>query len=101
MKKFKIYKNIRKRAMIMGLPISLFGLMMASVIGSLMLIIFSFSLSVIILVLLFNFGLYLGLSYSIKNPNLLHYQKVFPDTISNKKAFLLPPEENPNHHEEN
>ena len=44
MKKFIPYKNIRKRAMILGLPLSFFALQMISVIASLMLIIFSFSL---------------------------------------------------------
>jgi len=33
MKKFEIYKNIRKRAVIMGLPIALFALMMTAVIA--------------------------------------------------------------------
>jgi len=101
MKTFKIYKNIRKRAMIMGLPISLFGLMMASVIGSLLLIIFSFSLLIITLAIVFNFILYISLSYSTKHPNRLHFQKVFPNTISNKKAFPLRAQENPNYYEEN
>jgi len=43
MKKFEVYKNIRKRAVIFGLPISLFALMMVSILVSLLVIIFSFS----------------------------------------------------------
>jgi type IV secretory pathway VirB3-like protein len=89
MKTFKIYKNIRKRAMIMGLPISLFALMMTAIIGSLLFIIFSFSFSVIIGVFLFNGILYIALTHFTKNPSLLHFKKVYPQTISNKKQNHL------------
>jgi len=89
MKKFEIYKNIRKRAVIMGLPISLFALMMTAVIGSLLFIIFSFSFSVIIGVFVFNAALYIALTHFTKNPSLLHFQRVFPNTISNKKTSQL------------
>ena len=85
MKTFEPYKNIRKRAMIMGLPITLFGVIMTSIIGSLLLIIFSFSMSIIIFVILWNVGLYIGLSYSVTHKNVFHIKKVFPATISNKK----------------
>jgi len=94
MKKFEVYKNIRKRAMIWGLPISLFALMMISVIGSLLFIIFSFSFLVIISVFVFNAILYVGLTHMIRNPALLHFIKVFPQTISNKKQSNLNYEEN-------
>lgn len=94
MKKFEVYKNIRKRAMIWGLPISLFALMMISIIGSLLFIIFSFSFLVIISVFVFNAILYVGLTHMIKNPGLLHFTKVFPQTISNKKQSNLNYEEN-------
>lgn len=89
MKKFEVYKNIRKRAVIMGLPISLFALMMTAVIGSLMFIIFSFSFTVIISVFVFNAALYVALTHITKNPALLQFQKVFPKTISNKKHSCL------------
>ncbi len=89
MKKFEVYKNIRKRAVIMGLPISLFALMMTVVIGSLLLIIFSFSFSVIITVFVFNAVLYIVLTHITKNPALLHFKKVFPQTISNKNQSQL------------
>lgn len=89
MKRFEVYKNIRKRAVIMGLPISLFALMMTSVIGSLLLIIFSFSFSVIIIVFVFNAVLYIALTHITKNPALLQFKKVFPQTISNKKESRL------------
>lgn len=89
MKKFEIYKNIRKSAMIMGLPISLFALMMTSIIGSLLLIIFSFSFVVIVSVFVINAALYIALTQITKHPALLHFQKVFPQTISNKKSSHL------------
>jgi len=85
MKKYDVYRNIRKRAMIMGLPITLFALMMVSVIGSLLIIIFSFSLGVIVALLLFNALLFGALTQWVKNTQLLSVQKVFPRTISNKK----------------
>ncbi|MFG6686730.1 hypothetical protein ACGK9U_09130 [Mariniflexile sp. HNIBRBA6329] len=89
MKTFKIYRNIRKRATIMGLPIALFALMMTAVIGSLLVIIFSFSFLVIIMVFLFNGMLYIVLTHFIKNPSLMHFKKVFPQSISNKKQSHL------------
>jgi len=85
MKKYEVYRNIRKRAMIMGLPISLFALMMVSVISSLLIIIFSFSLGVIIALLLFTALLLAVLAQWAKNPQLLYIQKIVPETISNKK----------------
>jgi type IV secretory pathway VirB3-like protein len=85
MKKYEVYRNIRKRAMIMGLPISLFALMMVSVIGSLLIIIFSFSFGVIVALLLTNALLLGALAQWVKNPQLLSIQKVFPKTISNKR----------------
>ena len=94
MKKYEIYKDIRKRAVIMGLPISLFALMMTSVIGSLLFIIFSFSFLVTISVFLFNGILYMVLTQLTRHPALLHFKKVFPTTISNKKLSPLRYEEN-------
>ncbi|MDF0707661.1 hypothetical protein [Flagellimonas okinawensis] len=89
MKKYEIYRNIRKKAMIMSLPISLFALMMVSVIGSLLIIIFSFSFGVIVALLLFNALLFGALAQWAKNPQLLSVQKVFPYCISNKKLSPL------------
>ena len=89
MKRFEVYKNIRKRAVIMRLPISLFALMMTSVIGSLLFIIFSFSFVVIISVFLWNGALYTILTHLTKNPALMQIKKVFPQTISNKRSSYL------------
>ncbi|WP_103864846.1 hypothetical protein [Aquimarina sp. I32.4] len=89
MKKFEIYKNIRKRAMIFGLPVSLFALMMIAIIASLLVIIFSFGFGIIIGVFAFNTILYAGLSKFAHNPQLLQLSKVFPKIISNKKTSTL------------
>lgn len=89
MKKFQVYKDIRKRAVIMGLPISLFALMMTGVIGSLLFVIFSFSFSVIIGVFIANSALYIALTHITKNAARLHFKEVFPQTISNKKDSQL------------
>lgn len=75
--------------MIMGLPIALFALMITAVIGSLLCIIFSFSFSVIIVAFLFNAIFYIALTHFTTNPSLLHFKKVFPQTISNKKQSRL------------
>ncbi|UAB84373.1 hypothetical protein INR75_19820 [Zunongwangia sp. SCSIO 43204] len=85
MKKFEIYKNIRKRAVIFGLPLSLFAVMMISVIASLLIIIFSFSFEVIIGVLVFNVALYIALIRITNNPQLFQLTRTFPKSISNKR----------------
>lgn len=89
MKKYTPYKNIRKQAMILGLPLSLFALQMISVIASLLVIIFSFSLGAIIAVLLWNVVLYTILSKLFKKPELFQFQSIFPRYISNKKHSQL------------
>ncbi len=88
MKKFEVYKDIRKKAMLMGLPLALFAILMIAIIASLLIIIFSFSFLVISIVFIGNATLYIALTHITKNPALLHFQKVFPITISNKKACL-------------
>ncbi|RXJ45697.1 hypothetical protein [Gelidibacter gilvus] len=85
MKTFEIYKNIRKRAVISGLPISLFALMMVAVLVSLLVIIFSFSFTMIIGILIFNAVLYVTLIRITNTPQLFQMTKVFPSIISNKR----------------
>ena len=89
MKRFEVYKHIRRKALIMGLPISLFALMMLGVIGSLLYIIFSFSFFGILIVFALNAFAYVVLTHITNNPALLHFQKVFPKSISNKKGSCL------------
>tara|TARA_R110002167_G_C12434163_1_gene630175 strand:- start:293 stop:571 length:279 start_codon:yes stop_codon:yes gene_type:complete len=85
MKRFEVYRNIRKRAVIFGLPISLFALMMMSVLASLMVIIFTFSFGMIIGVAIFNAALYIALTRITNNPQLFQLAKAFPKIISNKR----------------
>ncbi|WP_108246709.1 hypothetical protein [Muricauda brasiliensis] len=86
MKQFEVYRNIRKRAMIMGLSISLFALMMVAVIGSLLIIIFSFHFGVIVCLLLFNALLYGALLQWVKKPLQFKVVQTFPKTISLKQV---------------
>ena len=85
MKKYEPYKNIRKGAVIFGLPLPLFALMMLSIIASLLVIIFSFSLGVIISALLFNAFLYIGLNRISRLLEFLQMTGAFPKMISNKR----------------
>ena len=86
MKRYEIYRNIRKKALIYGLPVPLFALMMLSIIGSLLVIIFSFRLMIIIAAVLWNLVLYFILTRITVNPQLLNQRKVFPVLISNKRS---------------
>lgn len=85
MKRFEVYKNIRKQAVIFGLPISLFALMMVAILASLLVIIFSFSFGIIIGALIFNTALYIALIRITNQPQLFQLAKVFPSIISNKR----------------
>lgn len=85
MKRFEVYKNIRKRAMIFGLPVSLFALQMVSVVASLLVIIFSFSFGIIIGAIAFNAILFVALTRMASNPQLLQTTNTFPKSISNKR----------------
>jgi len=89
MKSYSPYRNIRKQALLFGLPLSFFAIQMISVIGSLLVIIFSFGIGIILAVLLWNFALFFGLLQFTKNPQLFHFQKVFPKSISNKQSSQL------------
>nr|WP_252737097.1 hypothetical protein [Zobellia galactanivorans] len=89
MKKFEVYKNIRKRALIFGLPISLFALQMIAILASLMVIIFSFGLSIIAVVSVLNIGLYILLLRLAQGTRLTLQLNPFPKTISNKKSPVL------------
>ena len=86
MKVYQVYRNIRKRALIFGLPISLFALQMLGVIGSLLVIIFSFSFFLVISALAINLALYSVLLKLTHRPQLMIVAKVFPSAISNKKT---------------
>jgi len=85
MKRFEVYKNIRKRAVIFGLPISLFALMMISILASLLVIIFSFSFGIVVGVLVLNSTLFIALTRMANNPQFFQMAKAFPTIISNKR----------------
>lgn len=85
MKRYEVYKNIRKRAIIFGLPVSLFALMMVSILASLLVIIFSFSFVMIVGIMIFNAALYVALTRIANNPQLFQMTKAFPRIISNKR----------------
>tara|TARA_R110002072_G_scaffold249962_1_gene408863 strand:+ start:1919 stop:2203 length:285 start_codon:yes stop_codon:yes gene_type:complete len=89
MRKFEVYRNIRKQAVIFGLSISFFALQMICVVGSLMVIIFSFSLAMIIGVSVLNAALYIAMIRVTNNPQPFTLWRVFPKIISNKKTSLL------------
>lgn len=89
MKRFEVYRNIRKKALIWGLPVPLFALMMIAVVGSLLVIIFSFSFLMIMSVFFLNACLYTILIRISNKPQLLQIPGVFPGIISNKKSTLL------------
>ena len=88
MRTYEVYKNIRKGAMIWGLPISLFAIMMLSILASLLIIIFSFSLLVINGAILLNGTLYIVLTKIASNAITLNINRVFPKIISNKKENI-------------
>lgn len=89
MKRYQIHRNIRQKALIYGLPLALFALMMLSVIGSLLVIIFSFDLLMILGGIAWNLTLYIALIRISANSQLLNFRKVFPGLISNKKTTNL------------
>jgi hypothetical protein len=89
MKRFEVYRNIRKKALIWGLPISLFALMMVAVIASLLVIIFSFSFAVVISVFILNAGLYISLTRIASLSRNFEFSSVFPKNITNKKSSLF------------
>ena len=94
MKRYEVYKNIRKRAVIFGLSISLFAIMMISIVASLLVIIFSFSFTVVIGAFAFNSVLYISLTRIASKPQFFNAITTFPKLISNKKTSLLDYEEN-------
>ena len=75
--------------MIMRLSISLFALMMVSIIGSLLIIIFSFHFGVIVGLLLFNALFYGALVRWVRKPFQFTVVQTFPKIISLKQLNLF------------
>ena len=88
MKKYEVYKNIRRQALIFGLPLTYFALQMVAVIGSLMTIIFSFSLGLIFMAILVNLTLFVFLTRITVRPISISLVSVFPKCISNQRANI-------------
>lgn len=89
MKSFKVYRHIRRQALIFGLPVALFALQMVGVIGSLFIIIFSFSLPLVFGALIVN-GLLYGILLKLTHqPDWIQMGGVFPQIISNKKTTIF------------
>ena len=89
MKSYRIHRDIRRQALIFGLPVPLFAIQMLGVIASLLVIIFSFSFGFVLGAMLLNGSLYVLLLKLNSNPNSLPMGSVFPKSISNKKTNLL------------
>jgi hypothetical protein len=89
MRTYPIHHSIRKKALIFGLPVTLFALQMVAVIGSLLVIIFSFGLGVILGALTVNLGLYAGLLRYTRASQVLSLKKVFPHLLSNQQSTDL------------
>ena len=85
MKQYSVYRNIRVRALIFGLPVAFFALQMMAVVGSLIAVIFSFNLILLILMGIGNTVLYGTLLKLVQEPRLLQIGVSFPQLISNKK----------------
>ncbi|KAB7530320.1 hypothetical protein F8C76_02085 [Flagellimonas olearia] len=90
MKRFEVHRNIRKRAMVMGLSIPLFALMMVSVVCTLLIMIFSFNLGVIVALLFANVLLYGTLVQWVRRPFYLGTSRRFPKSLSHKNITPLP-----------
>ncbi len=90
MKSYSFYRDIRKEALIMGLPVMFFGLQIIALVISLFLLIFSFSLFMLLLVLSANVGLYLGLLRYVSRNRTVTFFRVFPREISNKTINEMP-----------
>ncbi|WP_066223767.1 hypothetical protein [Formosa haliotis] len=89
MKQFKVYKDIRKQAVIMGLPITLFGILMASVVFTLLVIIFSFSVITVVCGLILNLGLFFCLGQWSRYGPRLSLKHVFPKGIRMKYLNVI------------
>lgn len=89
MKQYRIYRNIRKKALIFGLSVPMFALQMLSIVGALLVIIFSFSTGVIIGAFLLNSTLYFSLLKFPENRKIFVFKSFFPTAIQNKRSGEL------------
>ena len=87
MKQFEVYRDMRRSALIFGLPVAGFAGLMGSIILSLLIIIFSFHLLIVVGLVIWNAGLYIAL-LRFKSIRLPFQTGTYPELISNKKPGL-------------
>ncbi len=96
MKKFKVHRDIRRQAVIFGLPASSFYVFITFLILSAFILIFEFSLLTLLIVAIFNVVLFLGLAYVSKQKGNFFSAVNMPKMISNKYPSLTTNYENNN-----
>ena len=84
MKEFRTYSSIRRRALIFGLPVTLFALQMVVLICSFLIVIFSFGLTTVLGSAVANIGMYTGLLKLTRSPQFFSPKRVLPKSISNQ-----------------
>ncbi|MDT0642200.1 hypothetical protein RM553_05075 [Zunongwangia sp. F363] len=84
MKRYTAYRDIRKEALIMGLPLLLFAVQIAVVVLSLLIAIFAFDFLVILGLISMNAGLYFSLLHYTRLTCKVIFIRVYPRLISNK-----------------
>ncbi|WBL26726.1 hypothetical protein [Zunongwangia sp. HGR-M22] len=89
MKKFIPYRDIRKEALIFGLPVYLFAVQMIAVIIGLLIIIFAFGWMTLIIGCSSNILLYLILMNLKKLMANLQFFHVFPKHLSTKQITVF------------
>ncbi len=89
MQRYRIYRDIRKGAVIWGLPISLFALVAASTVASLIIAIFAFGPIMVLGLALWNAGLYTGLVRWQRRKLPLWSAGTFPKLIRNTTQKIL------------
>lgn len=89
MKQFKVYKDIRKQALLMGLPLTLFSLLITSILLSLLVVIFSFSIITLVVVMVGNLGLYIVFTQISRGTFRVSFKRHFPKEISIKNINVI------------
>lgn len=92
MKKYNVYRDIRREALIMGLPLLLFAIQIVFLVISLLVLIFAFSFLSILITIFGNIGLYIGLLRLASSKRKVQFFRLFPELISNKSVNNFPDE---------
>lgn len=94
MKNYSPYRDIRREALIMGLPLLFFALQIVFLVISMLVLIFAFGLLSILLTVFGNTGLYIGLLRLASSKRKVQFFRVYPSLISNKHVNNLCDEKN-------